>query len=76
MFDTPFTITSKNSQEELELRTPTREQFNLMDFLDFCFHRVFPTSQDFCKHVGRPSVKELTQEARILFEIYEQLRSC
>lgn len=75
-FGARFKITSKKYQKEgksdLMLQTPTTSEFQLEDYLEFCFKRVFKNDQDFEKYTQNAS----SPEARLLKNIYSQLRNC
>ncbi len=71
LFDTPFQINSRRygRGKSLKLKTPTEQQFDLEEFLRFCFKDIFPDAASFEKHVNFST----SPEATLLKGIYMQL---
>lgn len=75
IFGQEFIIRSKvnSSREPLHLAMPSSEEFDLDEFIAFCFHEVFSDDDDaFDQHVNYSSSREVI----LLKSIYEQLRNC
>ncbi len=78
-----ITIDSKNSPSPIsspyKLQFPTSTEFDLNDYLDFCFAQIFRSESDFRDHFQIEKDKERAANQTIinpLANIYEQLRNC
>jgi hypothetical protein len=83
MYEKHITINSKNyrpskNEADFTLQTPSSTEFNLDDYLDFCFKRLFQSDFDFENHFEIDPAKEDEARKAIvdpLIKIYNQLRN-